>query len=300
MRVFVTGATGLVGGRLCDELAAAGDTPVGLSRRPQNRPGVEWVRGEVAKPGEWQQAVDGCDAVVHLAGESIAAGRWTARRKQELVDSRVLSTRQVVSAIRAAKAPPKILVNASAVGYYGPRGSEQLDERSQPGQDFLAKLCVDWEAEAQQAEHDGVRVVCLRFGVVLSKRGGALEKMALPFRLGVGGAFGPPERGFPWVHEVDVTSLIRFVLEQPLAGPVNAVAPESVTMGEFAKTLGRVLRRPAWLPVPLFAMRTLLGEMADSLSPDQRVHPVRAQEAGFAFAYPQLEAALRNCVGAGA
>lgn len=300
MRVFVTGATGLVGSRLCDELAASGDTPVGLSRRSQDRSGVEWVRGEVAKPGDWQQAVDGCDAVVHLAGESIAAGRWTARRKQELVDSRVLSTRQVVSAIRGAQSPPKILVNASAVGYYGPRGSEELDEQSKPGQDFLAKLCVDWEAEAQRAENEGVRVVCLRLGVVMSKRGGALEKMALPFRLGAGGAFGPPERGFPWVHEADVTSLIRFVLEQPLAGPVNAVAPESVTMGEFAKTLGRVLRRPAWLPVPLFAMRTLLGEMADSLSPDQRVHPVRAQEAGFSFAYPQLEAALRNCVGAGA
>ena len=296
MRVFVTGATGLVGSRLCAELAAAGDVPVGLSRRARNEPGVEWVQGEVSSPGPWQQAVDGCDAVVHLAGESIASGRWTPRRKQELSDSRILSTRQIVAAMREAHSPPRVLVNGSAVGFYGPRGSEELDESSAPGKDFLAGLCVAWEREAQEAVAFGTRVVCLRLGVVLSGDGGALSKMALPFRLGAGGSLGPPGRWFPWVHEADVTSLIRFALREPLTGSVNVVAPQRVTMGDFAKTLGRVMHRPALLPVPLFALRILMGELADSLSPGQKVRSRAAAQAGFQFQFPELEAALRACL----
>ncbi len=296
MRVFVTGAAGLVGSRLCTQLAAEGNTPVGLSRRVRTEGDMEWVQGEVAEAGAWQAALDGCDAVVHLAGESIASGRWTASRKQRLVDSRILSTRQIVAAIAAAKSPPRVLVNASASGFYGPRGAEDLDESSAPGSDFLADLCVAWESEARVASSLGVRVVCLRLGVVLSGRGGALQKMVLPFRLGLGGPLGPPDRWFPWVHEADVTAVIRFALGTPLTGAANVVAPQLVTMGDFAKTLGRVLQRPALLPVPLFALRTLLGEMADSLSPGQRVHSHATREAGFQFEFSELEPALRACM----
>lgn len=295
MRVFVTGATGLVGSRLCEALVGAGDVVVGLSRSRQSNGAIEWVHGDVASPGPWQHAVDGCDAVVHLAGESIAAGRWTTSRKKRLVDSRILSTRQIVTAIRAAESPPRVLVSGSAVGFYGPRGAEDLDEASRPGNDFLAELCVDWEKEAQALSASGVRIVCLRLGVVLSQRGGALPKLALPFRLGLGGSLGPSERWFPWVHEADVTSVIRFALTGKLVGAVNVVAPQRVTMGEFAKALGHALHRPTLLPVPLFVLRTVLGEMADSICPDQRVFPRVATDAGYAFQFAELDAALRAC-----
>jgi hypothetical protein len=255
-------------------------------------------------------AVDGARALVHLAGESIAAGPWTVPRKARLVDSRVESTRLLVRAAAKAQERPELLVCASATGIYGPRGEEELSESSKPGHDFLAGLCRDWEAAAREAEGVGLGVVCVRFGVVLSGRGGALARMLTPFKLGVGGPLGPKGNWFPWIHEDDAVGLLRFVLHSafpdlvesdmrgnPLDGPVNAVAPEAVRMGEFAATLGRVLRRPALIRVPVPALRLALGELADGLSPGQKVRPEKALAAGYRFQHPELEDALRACLG---
>ena len=297
MRVFVTGASGLVGSRLCRELVEEGHQVVALSRRPQQAAHVEWVHGDVVDPGPWQDAVDGCDAVIHLAGESIADGRWSAERKKRLVASRVTSAGRIVEAIGQAKSPPRSLLSASAVGFYGPRGEEELHENSSPGEDFLSQLCVDWEAAAAKAQRHGVRVVCLRFGVVLSARGGALKKMLPPFRLGLGGPLGPGSHWFPWVHEDDAIGIARFALEASWAGPVNVVGREPVRMGEFARRLGRALGRPAWLPIPLVAMRLALGEMGASLSPGQKVIPAVAEYVNYPFKHPELAGALAACLG---
>lgn len=300
MRVFVTGASGLLGASLCEALLERGDEVVALSRseRASSRSGERWVAGDVASDGDWQQAVSGCDAVVHLAGESIGGGRWNAARKRRLVESRVESARAVVRAIEGAEAKPRVLLSASATGYYGSREEELLREDSAPGDDFLSKLCRDWEAAAFAAEPLGLRVVALRFAVVVSRRGGALENMALPFKLGVGGPIGPKARWFPWVHQRDAVGLVLHALDrEDIAGPLNVVAPGAIRMGEFAKTLGRALRRPALIPTPLFAVRLPLGEFAEYVSPGQHVSCERALEAGYAFAFPELEDALRDCVG---
>jgi len=297
LRVFVTGATGLIGSRVCRELAEAGHAVVALSRTPREGGGFEWVQGDAAKPGLWQQSVDGCDAVIHLAGEPVFDARWSSARKRELVDSRVEGTRRVVEAIGSAKSPPGALVSGSAVGFYGPRGDELLREDAAPGDDFLAQLCVDWEAAAAEAQRYGVRVVCLRFGVVLSSRGGALARMRLPFRLGLGGPLGPSGRWFPWVHEDDAVGLTLFALEAKWAGPVNVVAPDTVTMGEFSQALGSALRRPAFFPVPRSALRLALGESADFLSPGQKVIPAVSQSVGYAFKRNTLGDALAESVG---
>ena len=296
MRVFLTGASGLIGKRLASELLQAGHDVRAVSRRDRSgdsgRPGFEWIVGDVGVAGAWCEAIDGCDAVVHLAGEPVAAGRWTAARKRRLVDSRVASTREIVGAMARASAPPRVLVCASACGFYGARGDEELVEDSPPGDDFLARLCVDWELAAKQAASERVRVVSLRFGVVLAASGGALARMRLPFKLGLGGPLGPPGRWFPWVHEDDALGLTRLALDHPLAGPVNVVAPGRVTMGEFAKTLGRAVGRPALLPVPEFVLKLALGELALGLIPGQKVVPKAAAAAGYAFRHASLKTAL--------
>jgi uncharacterized protein (TIGR01777 family) len=296
VRVFLTGASGLIGGRLARELVTDSHQVVAVSRTDRagaGTPGVEWLTGDVNREGAWCDAVTDCDAVVHLAGESVASGRWTAVRKRRLVASRVDSTRLLVAATQRDGASPRILVCASACGFYGGRGDEALIETSPPGSDFLARLCVDWEAAAQQASSTAIRVVSLRFGVVLSRDGGALARMLTPFKLGLGGPLGPPERWFPWVHEDDAVGLTRFALEHSVEGPVNVTAPGSVRMRDFASSLGRVLKRPAVLPLPEFAMKLALGEMGASLTPGQRVVPQVALESGYAFQQPELEPALR-------
>ena len=297
-RVLISGATGLIGGALCDRLVAEGARVSALSRRgggAATRDGVRFVRGEVTRPGDWQAEVASADAVVHLAGEPVAAGRWTASVKARIRDSRIEGTRRVVEAIRQAKTRPRVLVCASAAGYYGPRGEEELDESAAPGRDFLARLCVDWESEARRAAELGVRVVQLRFGLVLSADGGALPRMLTPFRLGVGGPLGPTERFVPWIHLDDVVGIARLALDdgtRALHGAVNLVAPEAIRMGEFASALGRALRRPALVPVPEFALRLLLGEATDAVVPGQRVIPRAALAAGYRFAFPTLGEAL--------
>jgi len=303
-RIFVTGASGLIGSELCRQRTAAGDEVVALSRRPRpsRSGGPRWVQGDVLEPGDWLTQAARSDVVVHLGGESIASGRWTAARKRRLWESRVESAQRLVEAFAVAPRRPGLLISASACGFYGPRGEEVLDESAGPGDDFLSRLCVAWEGAAQAAGGPDTRVVCLRFGVVLSARAGALARMLLPFRLGLGGPLGPPERWFPWIHLSDAVGLVAHALDPPpatgeagiLRGPVNAVAPEAVRMGEFARSLGRVLHRPALLPVPLPLLRLALGELATGLVPGQRVLPRAAQDAGYCFAQPRLEPALRD------
>jgi uncharacterized protein (TIGR01777 family) len=302
-RVFVTGATGLLGARLCEVLLAAGAEVTALSRRtgasglPE---GVRVVQGDASTTGAWLEELDGQQAVVHLAGEPVVGPRWTAARKAALVASRVEGAARIAAAIRGASAPPEVLVCASASGFYGSRGDELLDETAQPGDDFLARLCVDWERAAFSAASEQTRVVALRFGVILSRRGGALARMRPIFRLGLGGPLGPASRFFPWVHEDDALGLVRLALAGgpgALRGPVNVVSPEPTRMGEFARAMGRTLGRPAVLPVPLPLLRLGLGEAATGMVPGQRIVPRAALEAGYGFAFAGIDAALGDLLG---
>jgi uncharacterized protein (TIGR01777 family) len=292
MRVLVTGGTGLVGRPACDALRAAGHAVTVVSREPGRVPArsIGWDALRAAMPET--------DAIVSLAGDPIAGGRWTAARKAEIRRSRVEGTRALVDAVATSEPRPKVLVSASAIGYYGDRGDEPLDETARPGSDFLARVCVAWEAEARRAEDLGVRVVRLRLGVVLAPDGGALTAMLLPFRAGLGGRVGSGKQWMSWVHRDDVVGLIReAVANEAYAGPVNATAANPVTNRDFTRALGRALRRPAVLPAPAFALRLLLGEMATILLTGQRVLPAVAQRLGYAWRQPELPAALEACVG---
>jgi uncharacterized protein (TIGR01777 family) len=234
-------------------------------------------------------------AVVHLAGENIAAGRWTDARKRRIRESRVKSSRAVAEAIEEAADKPRVLLQGSAVGYYGPRGDEVVSEEEPPGEDFLARVCVEWEASTAGVESLGVRRAVLRTGVVLSTEGGALPKMLLPFRLFAGGPVGSGRQCFPWIHIADEVGAIRFLLENDRAsGPFNLTAPEPITNRQFSRVLGEVLHRPSLLPAPAFALRLALGEMADMLLNGQRAVPSQLQELGYTFRFPEAEAALRD------
>lgn len=300
--VFVTGATGLVGARLCEKLVAGGDRVLAHRRGPPPTarvPGLTWVAGDLSSPGEWESALAESDAVVHLAGASIVAGRWTPARKRELRASRIATTQSLVEAMARCSSPPSALVCASASGYYGARGAEILEEGAAPGGDFLADLCVDWEAAALGAQEVGARVVRLRFGAILSRRSGVLASVLPLYRLGLGGALGSPASYFPWLHEDDATGLIAFALAGGAgeASVLNAGAPQCVTMGEWARTLGRVLKRPALFRVPEVALRLAFGEMGDALVAGQRMVPEAALSGGYDFAYPELEGALEALCG---
>ena len=294
MRVLISGASGLVGTALTDSLRRAGYTVNRLVR-----PGGSAAPGDVGwnpKSGRVELAgLEGVDALVHLAGASIAEGRWTKARKQVLRESRVDATRNLVNGLLELKRPPKVLVSASAVGYYGDRGDEQLTETSAAGDDFLAQLARDWEAEAQRAAQNGIRTVQLRFGVILAAQGGALPRMLLPFKMGVGGRLGSGKQWMSWLTLQEATGLVKHALENAeLAGAVNAVAPNPVRNIEFTKILGKVLRRPTLFPAPGFALKLALGEMADALLlSSQRVIPARLQKSNFTFVHPEFEAALR-------
>lgn len=297
MRIVLAGATGFLGRPLLESLDRARHSLTVLTRRPRGLAGIREVRWEPdGSVGAWGEVVDGADAVVNLAGASIAAGRWTAARKAELTESRLLSTRSLVAAIERSRARPALLINSSAVGYYGPHGAEPVTEADGPGDDFLAKLSVSWEHAAQAAEASGTRVVLLRTGIVLERDGGALKPMLLPFKMGVGGPVGDGRQYWPWVHRADWIGLVEFLLAHPsAAGPVNATAPTPVTNEEFSRTLARVLQRPALLRAPAFALRMSMGEMADGLLLNgQRVLPTGAQEMGYHFRYETLEPALRS------
>ena len=292
MRVLVTGGTGLVGRPACDALRAAGHAVTIVSREPGRVP---------ARAIGWdglRTAIPETDAIVNLAGESIASGRWTAARKAASRSSRVEATRALVDAAATASPRPKVLVNASGVGYYGAHGDEPLDETAAAGTDFLARLCVEWEAEARRAEALGVRVVVVRLGVVLAPDGGALSAMLLPFRAGLGGPIGGGRQWISWVHRDDVVGLLREAVgNTEYAGPVNATSPNPVTNRDFARALGRALHRPTVLPVPGIGLRLLMGEMATMLLTGQRVLPKVAERLGYAWQQPELPEALERCVG---
>lgn len=291
MRVLVTGGTGLVGVAVCHALRAAGHAVRVVSRHPA--PGAFDAIGWEDLPA----AVGDVHAVVNLAGEPIAARRWSAEQKQRIHDSRVQATRTLVDAVTASSARPQILVSASAVGYYGPHGDEPLDETSPPGDDFLAGVCQAWEAEARRAESLGLRVVTLRLGVVLAPDGGALARMVTPFRAFLGGRLGHGHQWLSWIHRDDVTGLIIDILANPsYRGPLNATAPNPVTNREFTVTLAATIARPAWLPVPAFALRLALGEMATMLLDGQRVLPKVAETLGYHWRYRELVRALHASV----
>jgi uncharacterized protein (TIGR01777 family) len=243
--------------------------------------------------------LEGVDAVVHLAGENIAAGRWTAARKEAIRRSRVEGTRRLCESLACLTRRPKVLVSASAVGFYGNRGDEILKEDSAPGSDFLAQVCQEWEAATGPASRAGIRVICIRFGVILSPAGGALKKMLLPFKLGAGGRIGSGTQFMSWIDIDDTIGAIHHaIVTESLQGPVNGVSPAPVSNAEFTRTLARVLSRPAIAPMPAFAARLAFGEMADALLlASQRVLPTRLQASGYKFRYPELEGALRHLLG---
>ena len=299
MRVTVTGATGLIGAPLVAELQARGDDVTVLTRDPQSatrRLGVAAQAWDPLSQPAPTEALEGREAVVHLAGENVAQ-RWTERARAAIRASREVGTRNLVAGLEAADPRPAVLVSSSAVGYYGPRGDEPVDEEAPPGRDFLAEVCVAWEREARAAEALGLRVVSIRTGIVLDGGGGALKKMLPPFRAGVGGPVAGGRQYMPWIHIDDVVGMYLAALDSVAwAGPVNASAPEPVTNRAFSQALGRVLHRPAVAPVPAVALRLLYGEMAEMVTGGVRAVPARALMAGYRFRHPDLGEALASAL----
>lgn len=299
MNIVVTGGTGFIGSALCRSLLNEGHRVGILTRRPrqvvrQTDAQINWVLWNGRDTGPWEEVLDGADAVINLAGAPIAEARWTDARKQLLTDSRVLTTRLLVRAMSRRSAKPATFISASGIGYYGASDDRRLDEGSARGQGFLADLCLAWEAEALRAAEFGARVVLLRTGMVLEQDGGALPKMLLPFRFFAGGPIMPGSQWVSWIHRQDHIGLIQWALTTTSAsGPINAVAPEPVTMKTFCEVLGQVLQRPSWLPVPRLSLKILLGELATLLTTGQRVIPAKAVGGGYGFQYPTLEPALR-------
>ena len=304
MRAVVTGATGFIGTRLLEHLAAAGwDQPVVLSRDPvrasQSLSRFHPVahRWEPNAGPPQAEAFDGVTAVFHLAGESVAGGRWTKARKKRIRNSRVLGTRNLVAGLERLATRPAVLVSGSAVGYYGPRGDETLTESASPGHDFLAEVCIAWEEAALAARALGMRVALIRTGVALGN-GGALAKMLLPFKLGLGGPLAGGRQWMPWIHVDDLASLLVFTAQtESMTGPFNAVALQPVTNREFTRALAKQLHRFAFLPAPYFALQLALGEMASMLVGSQRAVPQAAEQAGYQFRYRDIDSALSAILG---
>ncbi|MEW5913386.1 MAG: TIGR01777 family oxidoreductase [Thermodesulfobacteriota bacterium] len=296
MQVLVTGGSGFIGRTLCRRLMEGGHQVSVLSRSPEAAArlpqGARAIIGDPSRSGDWQAQAAAHQGFVNLAGASIF-GRWNPDYKALLRSSRILTTRHLVEAV--AKAPgPKVLVSASAVGYYGFHQDEELDESSPPGGDFLAQLCVDWEAEALLAARRGARVVITRFGIVLGQGGGALSQMLPLFRFGLGGILGSGRQWFSWIHQADLAAAIVFCLERELAGAVNCTAPAPVTNRQLTKALAKAVHRPAFLPAPALAVKLLLGELGTVLLEGQRVLPRRIMQAGFQFRFPTIQAALED------
>ena len=300
MKIVITGGSGLIGRKLIEELLRAPHKVTVLSRRPENvRKIFPAVHGEIwdAKTSNGLSSVlNGADAVINLAGESIAAKRWTQIHKERILSSRMETTQAIIDAIRQVKQKPSVLLNASAVGYYGNVPEGDVTEEHPKGIGFLADVCAQVESTALQAQDSGVRVVLLRTGVVLNRYGGALQKILLPFRLFIGGPMGSGIQWFPWIHLQDEVRAIVFAMEnERMSGPLNLAAPDSIRMREFCRTLGRILRRPSWIPVPACALKLALGEMAEPLLlHGQKMIPQKLMDAGFKFQFPKLEDALTN------
>lgn len=296
MRIVVAGGSGFIGGQLVRALLEKGVRVTVLTRGGRGvPPGAESAVWDGRGAGPWEEALSSCDAVVNLSGTGVADRPWTAARRRILVDSRVESTRALVEAMSRAAKRPGVFVNASAVGFYGEGGERELTEDSPRGSGFLADLCANWEAEAARAEDLGVRTVSLRIGVVLGRGGGALSRMLLPFKLGLGGRLGDGRQFMPWIHAADAVGLVMAALENSsYRGAVNAVAPGAATNAEFTAALGRALGRPTIFPVPAFALRLALGEMSGLLLGSQKVRPAAAEKAGYRFLFPDLDGALKD------
>jgi uncharacterized protein len=301
MRVLVTGATGLIGSALCDALLARGDEVVGLTRdpdraRPKN-PTVHWHAWQATTERPPPEALTGVDGVVNLIGEEINQ-RLTDQAKVRIRESRLVSTRNLLQGIEAARSKPKVFIGQSAIGYYGDRGAKILDEESQPGDGFTAEIPIDWETAERKAEGIVTRVVIFRTGLVISKRGGLLKQLLLPFKLGVGGPIAGGEQFMSWIHIDDEVGLLLWALDNDrVSGMVNATAPNPVTNRELSKALGRALHRPAFMPVPKFAVAALRGgELADAVAGGARVLPRRALDLGYEFRHPELDEALRSAL----
>jgi uncharacterized protein (TIGR01777 family) len=298
MKILVTGATGFIGYHLLNALAKRGDHAVVLARTPEKAstlPGhptvYQWAGHTESVP---TAALEGVDAVINLMGEPVK-GRFSESHKRRIYDSRIVGTRRLVEAIANLEQRPRLLVNASAIGYYGNRGSEILTESSSPGSDFLANVCKAWEQEAQRAESHRVHVSCVRIGIVLGREGGALKEMLLPFKLGVGGPLAGGKDWMSWIHVDDLVGLLLHALKDSSAPAYNGTAPTPVTNKDFTKALGRALRRPTLFPVPKLALKTLLGEeMANVVLTSARAIPKRAEAEGFRFRFPQIDAALTD------
>ncbi|MDJ0797937.1 MAG: TIGR01777 family oxidoreductase [Calothrix sp. MO_167.B12] len=302
MKIAITGATGFVGSRLVARLQEEGHQAIALTRNtsyarkvfPSSAfPNIEIVAYTPTALGSWQEAISGCDGVVNLAGESIAEGRWTAEKKQEILNSRQLSTQNIVAAIANAEHKPNVLINASAIGYYGTSETASFTEDSPSSNDFLAEVCQVWEAEARKVSDAGVRLVILRLGIVLDAGGGALAKMITPFKMFAGGPIGNGNQWFSWIHRDDLVNLILQALtDSNMSGVYNATAPQPVRMNELSQAMGAVMNRPSWLPVPSFAIEALLGDGAIVVLEGQQVLPQRTLDSGFKYKYRNLRDAL--------
>ncbi|MEO1147253.1 MAG: TIGR01777 family oxidoreductase [Cyanobacteria bacterium J06638_22] len=303
MKIAVTGATGFVGTRLVERLQEEGHSVIVLTRDaargqrvfPKTAfPQVEVIGYTPLESGAWQEAIAGCDGVVNLAGAPIAEERWTPQRKQDILDSRKIGTQKIVEAIAQANPKPSVLVNSSAIGFYGTSETATFDESSAKGDDFLAQVCQEWEAEAQKVRETGTRLAIIRTGIVLGM-GGAVEKMLLPFKMFAGGPLGTGRQWFSWIHRDDLVNLmVKALIDPQMDGVFNGTAPNPVRMTEFTQNMGQVMNRPSWLPVPAIALETLLGDAAQVVLQGQQVLPKRTQASGFTFQYATVKPALEE------
>lgn len=295
MNILITGGTGFIGRALSRELVNSGYNVVVTTRRQStSRERLTWNPPELIP----SDTVSNIDAVVNFAGESIASGRWTKRRKELILSSRINATRALVQSIQNAVPKPKVLISASAIGYYGPHGDEYVTEDTPPGMDFLSEVCKAWEAEALKAKESGIRVVFIRIGGVLEADGGALPPMIIPFKFFLGGPIGTGKQWFSWIHRDDVVGIIKYALENDsISGPVNLTAPKPVTNREFSSALGKALRRPSWFAIPGFIVKLSLSELGSVLLTGQRVLPEKALKAGYKFKYTEVDEALEAIFG---
>ncbi len=300
MKIVIAGGRGFIGRHVSRTLIHSGHSVMLLSRlcnegKDQDNIHARHIQWDGCSQGAWAQECEGADVVINLSGAPIADSRWTDKRKQELIDSRVESSRTLLKAISTWKNRPHTFITASGIGFYGDREGEVVNESSTPGEGFLPQLCQMWESSAMAGGALGLRVIPIRIGMVLGRDGGALSKMAFPFQLFLGGPISPGNQYVSWIHQQDLAQLILFLISHPsIQGPVNAVAPNPVTMKNFCQALGKAMKRPSWFPVPAFVLKTALGELASMLTTGQRVEPQQALQNGFSFAYPALSAALND------
>jgi len=306
-KIIITGGTGLIGRPLVQKLAAEGHQITILTRSPQkNRSGfpagVSFVGWDARTLGPWAEEVDGADIIINLASENIGGDnflpdRWTDEKRAKIRQSRIESSQAIVQAVASAERKPEVLLQSSAIGYYGPHGDEWVDEHSAPGQDFLASVALEWENASREVEHMGVSRVIMRIGLVLTTAGGPLARIMVPFKLFAGGPYGRGRQWYSWIHLADVVRAIVFLIDHPqISGPVNLVSPHPVTNKAFAKALGRAMDRPALIPVPSFAMKILTGEASMLVLDGQRVSSEYIQDAGFEFRFPDIDEALRDLI----